>query len=100
MLALNWLVLAILDIAWWFIILSAVFSWLVAFNVVNLSNPFVGQVYSFLHQMTEPMLRPIRRVMPNLGAIDISPIIVLLAIGFLQVFWSSTVFPAIYTAVN
>ena len=100
MLALYWLVNTILDLAWWLIIISAVFSWLIAFNVVNLSNSFVGQVYEFLHQVTEPMLRPVRRVMPNLGAIDISPIIVLIAITFLQILWQGTVFPAIAGAVG
>ncbi len=73
-----------LDLYWWIIIASAIFSWLFAFNVINSRNQFVGMVSQFLHQATEPALRPIRRYMPNLGTIDISPIILLLIIFFLQ----------------
>ncbi|WP_075997578.1 YggT family protein [Salaquimonas pukyongi] len=73
-----------LDFYIWIIIASAVFSWLYAFNVVNMNNQFVGMIGNFLHQMTEPALRPIRRFMPNLGTIDISPIILIFAIFLLQ----------------
>ena len=73
-----------LDFYIWIIIASAVFSWLYAFNVVNMRNQFVGMIGNFLHQMTEPALRPIRRIMPNLGSIDISPIILIFGIFFLQ----------------
>ncbi|MCB1415973.1 MAG: YggT family protein [Nitratireductor sp.] len=73
-----------LDFYIWIIIASAVFSWLYAFNVVNMRNQFVGMIGSFLHQMTEPALRPIRRIMPNLGSIDISPIVLIFGIFFLQ----------------
>ena len=73
-----------LDLYWWIIIASAILSWLFAFNVINSRNQFVGMVGQFLHQATEPALRLIRRYMPNLGAIDISPIILLLIIFFLQ----------------
>lgn len=68
----------------WIIIASAIISWLVAFGVVNMSNDFVRAVYDFLHRVTEPALRPIRSIMPNLGGIDISPIILLLVIFFIQ----------------
>lgn len=73
-----------LELYWWIVIVAVIFSWLFAFNVVNSRNQFVGMVGQFLHQATEPALRPIRRFMPNLGAIDISPIILLLIIFFLQ----------------
>jgi len=73
-----------LELYWWIIIASAIFSWLFAFNVINSRNQFVGMVAQFLHQATEPALRPIRRYMPNLGTIDISPIILLLIIFFAQ----------------
>ena len=73
-----------LDFYIWIIIASAVFSWLYAFNVVNMNNRFVGMIGNFLHQMTEPVLRPIRRIMSNLGSIDISPIILIFGIFFLQ----------------
>ncbi|MFN3833335.1 MAG: YggT family protein [Allorhizobium sp.] len=73
-----------LEIFKWILIASAVFSWLFAFNVINSSNRFVASLGEFLYQVTEPVLRPIRRFMPNLGGIDISPIIALLVVFFLQ----------------
>ncbi|EBX4817166.1 YggT family protein, partial [Salmonella enterica subsp. enterica serovar Newport] len=76
---------------WWIVILSAIFSWLFAFNVINMRNQFVAMVGNFLYQMTEPVYRPIRRILPDLGGIDISPIIVLLGIFFLQQFLATTV---------
>ncbi len=66
------------------LIISAVLSWLVAFNIVNTSNQFVSTIGYFLHRVTEPALRPIRRVLPDLGGIDISPILLILLIFFLQ----------------
>ncbi len=66
------------------IIASAIFSWLIAFNVVNTQNKFVYTVYDILNRLTEPALAPIRRFMPNLGGLDISPVILLLALIFLQ----------------
>ncbi len=68
------------------IIASAVFSWLIAFNVVNTQNKFVYTVYDILNRLTEPALAPIRRFMPNLGGLDISPVILLLALIFVQNF--------------
>jgi YggT family protein len=66
------------------LIVSAVLSWLIAFNVINVRNDFVRGVMTFLYQITEPVLRPIRNRLPNLGGIDISPIIVILIIMLLQ----------------
>jgi YggT family protein len=68
----------------WVLIASAIMSWLVAFNVINPRNDFVRTVWDVLYRVTEPALRPIRRFMPNLGGIDISPIILLLIIFFAQ----------------
>ncbi len=68
------------------IIASAVFSWLIAFNVVNTQNKFVYTIYDILNRLTEPALAPIRRFMPNLGGLDISPVILLLALIFVQNF--------------
>ena len=73
-----------LDLYIWAIIISAVMSWLVHFSVVNPSNNFVRMVGEFLWRLTEPALRPIRRFVPNLGGIDISPILLILLIFFLQ----------------
>ena len=66
------------------IIAAAVLSWLIAFNVVNTRNQFVSAVAEFLYRITEPVLAPIRSIMPNLGGLDISPIIVILLIMFIE----------------
>jgi YggT family protein len=67
-----------------YVVLAAVImSWLLAFNVINMQNQFVRQVHYMLGQLTEPLLRPIRRFLPDLGGIDISPIVLLLALWFL-----------------
>ncbi|MBE7184534.1 MAG: YggT family protein [Methylobacterium mesophilicum] len=95
MLALIQTILLALDIYWWIIILSAVFSWLYAFNVVNSRNEVVGAIGNFLFRATEPALRPIRRVLPDLGGIDISPIILLLLLFFLRQLIVTTIAPAL-----
>jgi YggT family protein len=82
----------VLDQALWFyfylVFAAVVMSWLVAFNVVNTRNQFVGMIADFLYRISEPALRPIRRRMPNLGGIDISPIILFFIILFLsKVIW-------------
>jgi YggT family protein len=66
------------------LVAAAVMSWLVAFNVVNPRNQFVSMVGEFLYRITEPVLRPIRRLLPNMGGIDISPLIVIVIIWFIQ----------------
>ena len=66
------------------LIAAAVLSWLIAFNVVNVRNQFVGMVADFLYRITEPALRPIRNMMPNLGGIDISPVILIFIIIFIR----------------
>jgi YggT family protein len=79
-----------LDIYTWIIIASAIFSWLYAFNVINSSNRFVASIGEFLYRVTEPVLRPIRRFLPDLGGIDISPIVLLLLIFFArQLLWTT-----------
>jgi YggT family protein len=91
MIALIQTIVMALDIYWWIIIASAIFSWLYAFNVVNSRNQFVGTIGNMLYRLTEPALRPIRRFMPDLGGIDISPIILLLIIFFIRQFLITTV---------
>ncbi|MET0943399.1 MAG: YggT family protein [Mesorhizobium sp.] len=95
MLALIQTLVLALDIYWWLIIASAIFSWLYAFNVVNPRNQFVMMIGNSLFRITEPALRPIRRFMPDLGGIDISPIILLLVIFFIRQFLITTVAPAV-----
>ncbi|MEM7529683.1 MAG: YggT family protein [Pseudomonadota bacterium] len=78
------ILLAILNIAFWIIIIQAILSWLIAFNVLNVHQPFVRQVWGGLNGLTEPLYRPIRRVLPDMGGIDLSPMVVLFGIFALQ----------------
>ncbi|MGF1605496.1 MAG: YggT family protein [Rhodothalassiaceae bacterium] len=68
----------------WLVIIQAIMSWLIAFNVINTYNQVVNTIATMLYRLTEPALRPIRRFMPDLGGVDISPIILILIIFFLQ----------------
>lgn len=81
---LFWLLNTVIDIYIWLLIAGAILSWLIAFNVVNTHNRFVYLVGDFLHRVTEPALRPIRRVLPNLGGLDLSPLVLILLLLFLQ----------------
>jgi YggT family protein len=84
MLALLDVIRIALQLYMWLVIASAILSWLIAFNVVNTRNQFVGMVSDFLYRITEPALRPIRQLLPNLGGIDISPVILFLIIIFID----------------
>ena len=89
-------VMLALNIYTWILIASAVLSWLIAFNVVNTRNQFVSTVWDTLYRVTEPVLRPIRERMPNLGGLDISPVILLLIIFFLQSVIVRYIYPAVF----
>ena len=86
-------ILAVLDIYWFIIIATAVLSWLVAFNVLNIRNELVRTVWDTLNRLTEPVLRPIRQRLPDMGGIDVSPIVVLLIIYFLERFIAYSIYP-------
>ena len=77
-------ILLALNLYTWLIIAAAILSWLVAFNVVNTRNDVERSIGRFLEAVTEPALRPIRNILPNLGGIDVSPIILLLIIFFIE----------------
>ena len=79
-----WLVYNLLNLYFWVVIASVVMSWLVAFGIINGSNPYVQQIGRAISKLTEPLLGPIRRVLPDLGGIDISPIFLLIGIQFVQ----------------
>lgn len=85
----------LLNVAKWIIIIQAILSWLVAFNVINTSSDFVRSILYALDRMTEPLYRPIRRIMPDLGALDLSPMVVLLIIIILQ----QAILPAVFTSL-
>ncbi len=75
-------ILIALELYVYVVVISAILSWLVAFKVVNTSNRMVYMVGDFLYRITEPALRPIRRILPNLGGVDISPVLLILVIYF------------------
>ena len=77
-------IVLVIDLYIWFVIAGALLSWLIAFNVVNTQNRFVYSVADMLYRITEPALRPIRSVLPNLGGIDISPVILILFLLFIR----------------
>jgi YggT family protein len=85
-----------LEIYIWIVIAMAIFSWLVAFNVVNTRNPVVHMVGDFLYRITDPALRPIRNMMPNLGGIDISPVILFLIIIFIRYVIALYILPNVF----
>ncbi|HXQ82476.1 MAG TPA: YggT family protein [Xanthobacteraceae bacterium] len=80
----------------WIVIAAAIFSWLVAFNVVNTRNQIVGAIGEFLYRITEPVLRPIRNVLPNLGGIDISPVVLFLIIVFIRYVIALYILPNVF----
>jgi YggT family protein len=84
MYSILWLISTVIDIYVWILIASAVLSWLVAFNVVNTRNPFVATVGDVLYRLTEPVLAPIRRILPNFGGLDISPVVLILLLIFIK----------------
>lgn len=79
--AVHYVIDSLLYIYIWIIIIDVVLSWLVNFNIINPYNQFVRAVHTFTYRATEPVLRPIRRVMPDLGGLDVSPVIAVLLIG-------------------
>ena len=83
MLAVFQILQLILNVIWWIIIVQAILSWLIAFNVINTHSDFVRTVWTALQRMTEPLYRPIRRVLPDFGALDLSPLVVLLILYIL-----------------
>ena len=76
----------VLTLVWWVFLIMIIMSWLINFNVINTRNDFVAAVWRILNAITEPILRPIRRVIPPMGGLDLSPIIVFVIIFFLQAF--------------
>jgi YggT family protein len=82
--AVLWLINTVINLFIFVLIVQVIMSWLIAFNVVNTRNRFVYMVADVAYKITEPVLRPIRRIMPNLGGIDLSPVVVIILLGFIQ----------------
>jgi YggT family protein len=89
-------ILLVLQIYVWLLIAAAILSWLIAFGVVNTRNQAVAMLAEFLYRITEPALRPIRRILPNLGGIDISPVILILIIYFIQEVIARYIYPYVF----
>lgn len=75
----------LLDVVWWIIFVQFILSLLITFNVINTSNQFVRVLYDGLERLTEPMYRPLRRVLPSAGGLDLSPMVVLIIIAILDI---------------
>ena len=90
------IILLVLQLYVWLLIAAAILSWLIAFNVVNTHNQVVAMIADFLYRITEPVMRPIRSVLPSLGGIDISPIIVILIIFFIQNVIARYIYPNVF----
>jgi YggT family protein len=86
------IVQVLLNVLWWIIVVQAIMSWLLAFNVINLYNETVRAIWQALEKITDPIYRPIRRIMPDFGALDLSPLVVLLIIYII----STRVLPYFY----
>jgi YggT family protein len=89
-------VLLVLNLYTYIIIFSAVLSWLIAFNVINMYSEAVRAIWNVLTALTEPLLRPIRQALPSFGGLDISPVILLLAIFFLQSVINRYIYPNVF----
>ncbi len=94
--ALLEVVLLALQLYVWLLIAAAILSWLIAFGVVNTRNQAVAMIGDFLFRITEPALRPIRNLLPNLGGIDISPVILILVIVLIQRVIEYYIYPYVY----
>ncbi|MCD2175489.1 YggT family protein [Rhizobium aquaticum] len=85
----------IINIIWFLVIASAIFSWLYAFNVINTRNEAINMIGRSLYQVTEPIYRPIRKILPNMGGLDLSPLVVLVILFFLQQLLNTTIASAL-----
>lgn len=79
------ILLMILNVVWWIVIVHVIMSWLINFQVLNLRQPLVGQIWDGLNRLLDPLYSRIRRLLPNMGGLDLAPLIVLLAIYALQI---------------
>ncbi len=95
--AIAWLFNTIVDIVFWAVIINAILSWLFAFNVINAGNQFVGAVSRVLNAITEPLLRPFRKFIPPIGGVDLSPLVLLLALQFVRILVNEQLRALMYT---
>ena len=96
MIAIFYLILQILKIYSYIVIINVILSWLIAFNILNTHNKFVYSILELSYRLTDPILNKIRRFLPNLGSLDISPIILLLLIWFIEMCMKLYIAPLIF----
>ena len=96
MIAIFYLILQILKIYSYVVIANVIVSWLIAFNILNTQNRFVYSILEFTYKLTDPILNKIRRFLPNLGTLDISPVILLLLIWFIEMCMKLYIAPIIF----
>ena len=89
-------ILIILDIYWWVVLATIILSWLIAFNVINTRNQAVDQIWRVLLSLTEPVLKPIRRILPRLQGIDLSPIVLFIVIFAIQQIIIRYIYPNVF----
>jgi len=94
--ALLEVILLVLQLYSYVIVIVAIMSWLIAFNVINIHNDFVRAVWNAMNALTEPLLRPIRQILPNLGGLDISPVILLLLVYLVQKIIIYYIYPYVF----
>ena len=91
--AIFYLINSIIDLLFFIVIVQVIMSWLIAFNIINNYNQFIGQIIYFLNRITYPLLAPIKRILPDLGPIDISPVILLIFLKVIQVYINNDLRP-------
>jgi len=91
MLSLFQILMLILDIAWFFIIAHVIMSWLINFQVINMHQPLVAQIWQMLNRILEPMYRPIRRFLPNMQGIDLAPLVALVGVYALRIILNNNI---------
>ncbi|TCP58701.1 YggT family protein [Rhodovulum bhavnagarense] len=92
MLSLFQIILLILDVVWFVIIVQIIMSWLISFQVLNLHQPLVMQIWQGLNRLLEPLYGPVRRILPNTGGLDLAPLIVLIAIYAIRIVISNNIY--------
>jgi YggT family protein len=98
--ALVWLINSILQLVLFMIFARAIVSWLVAFEIINTRNRFVYSVLQMLEALTDPVLMPLRRLMPRLGGVDITPIVAWLVLGFVQILFNQMLAPVLIATLG
>ncbi|WP_374763032.1 YggT family protein [Yunchengibacter salinarum] len=93
--AVVWLINTLFDIVFFIVIAHVIMSWLIAFNVLNLHQPFVRMVGQSLNSLLEPMLAPIRNLLPMMGGLDLSPLVLILLVQFLRILFNTEIVPVL-----